>query len=144
MRPHDSYCVQQVNMPSFTIVSVAEQFISRLRQRIANRELCCQCRVVLRGFRFSNESNSIASIQQISLSFKSIETSAAKGCPLCLLFLDGMSSDDRTVLREQEARSLSELGNISSGTVTLGGNKWQVTLKTRASSPIALQSQEPH
>jgi hypothetical protein len=128
VRPHDSRRVQQVNMPSLPIFSIVKQSISQLRQRIANRELCYQCRVILRGFKTSNESDSTTSIQQISMSFKSIETSAAKGCPLCLLFLDGMPSDDRTSLQEQEGRYLSELRSTSGGTVDLGGNKWQVAL----------------
>jgi len=86
--------------------------------------------------------DSTTSIQQISISFKSIETSVAKECPLCLLFLDGMPSDDRTVLREQEARSLSELGSTSSGTVNLGGNKWQVILFENP-SVLAYRSPKP-
>jgi hypothetical protein len=129
-------------MSSLAIVSMVKQSILQLRQRIANRELCFQCRVVLRGFSFSNESDPTASIQQISISFKSIETSAAKGCPLCLLFLDGMSSDDRTILREQEAISLIGLSSMSNGTVNLGENKWQVTLFENPSI-LAYRSPKP-
>jgi len=130
-------------MPSLTIVSMLKQSISQLQQRIANRELCCQCRVILRGFRVSNESESTTSTQQISISFESVEISAAKGCPLCLLFLDGMTSDDRAVLREQEARYMSELSSTSGGTVDLGDNKWQVTLFEESPSILVYRSPKP-
>jgi hypothetical protein len=129
-------------MPSLAIISMVKQSVSQFRQRIANRELCGQCRVILRGFRVSNESDSTTSIQQISISFKSIETSAAQGCPLCLLFLDGMPSDDRAVLREQEAGSLSELSSRSDGVVDLGGNKWQIALFENP-NVLAYRSPEP-
>jgi hypothetical protein len=127
-------------MPPLTIVSVLKQSVSQLRQRIANRELCCQCRVILRGFGVSNEPESTTLTQQISISFESIEISAASGCPLCLLFLDGMSSDDKAVLREQEA---SELSSTSGDTVDLGGNKWQVTLFGENPKVLVYRSPKP-
>ena len=39
-----------------------------------------------------------------------------------------MPSDDRAVLREQEARYMSEISSTSGDTVDLVGNKWKVTL----------------
>lgn len=115
-------------MPLLDIVSLIKQPLSQFQQRIANRHLCPQCRVILRGFGAAQGSDSEISIQQLPISFKSIESSAIKDCPLCILFLDGISSDDKAMLREQEDKSLSELGRISGGAIDVDCNKWQIML----------------
>jgi len=54
-----------------------------------------------------------------------------------------MTSDDRAVLREQEARYMSELSSTSGGTVDLGDNKWQVTLFEESPSVLVYRSPKP-
>lgn len=115
-------------MPLLDIVSLIKQPLSQFQQRIANRHLCPQCRAILRGFGAAQESDSEISIQQLPISFKSIESSAIQGCPLCILFLDGILSDDKAMLREQEDKSLSELGRMSSDAIDVDCNKWQIML----------------
>lgn len=124
------------------IVSLIKQPLSQFQQRIANRHLCPQCRVILRGFGGAHESDSTISIQQLPISFKSIEGSAIKGCPLCLLFLDGMSSHDKATLREQQDKSLSELGRMSGGAIDVDCNKWQIML-TKNPSILLYRSPKP-
>ena len=115
-------------MPSLAIVSSIKEPLSQFQQRIANRRLCPQCRSILRGFGAMQESDSGISIQQLPISLKSIEASSIKGCPLCLLFLNRMSSDDKAMLREEEDKSLGEDSPTSCGTIDVDRNKWQIIL----------------
>jgi hypothetical protein len=126
------------NMPLLDIVSLVMQPLSQFQQRIANRDLCPQCRVILRGFEAAHGSDSTISIQHLPIPFKSIEGSAIKGYPLCLLFLDGMSSNDKTMLREQDKSQRQ----MSGSAVVADCNKWQIML-TENPSILLYRSPQP-
>ena|ERR1700761_5168735 len=129
-------------MTLLDVVSLIQQSLSQFRQRVSNRDLCPQCRIVLRGFGATSESDSTILIQHFPISFKSIEDSAINGCHLCLLFLDGMSNDDKTMLRVQEYKYLSELGQMSNNAVDIDRNRWQIML-TENPSILHYRSPKP-